>query len=597
MKPVKTDTQFSNAMKKELELAYMPQQVTRKLQQLYFELPDPLYAARRPSRLRAVCASLSAVAAAVLLLLGLNAVNPAFAEEIPLIGNIFRQINTGGHDADTVDTERLAQHAAEPGTESSHTLTAQNDAYAVTVESVYYDGKFLHSALKLTADIDIRESGYRFSAAILLNGELVFTPAGNDSEYTQALPTPYIQWISTGNGSYVGDLMFPVPEKYQTGKPLQVAYNFTLQDMTGYSEKLVQAGEENSLKDSEQPKPTELGQNGTSTVRFEAVPDSAEAIHLPITCESQGAVISDFYTSPAGTEIAVRVPNESDYGAYAKLYTEDGKEIHQLSPESTRIMADSKAGFIDALFAFNGLKKAYTRVVLQVYIHEDDDDQSIYRIAEFTIDTENHSITATEKHKDKNSILYSNFALRSIRPSFHPTYRAPDAALSLSSGYQVEYLSSGGLHKSAYLTFVTPDSYRDLRVELYVNDQLRTVETTKQGSPDENNFMPLKDYVYDPDGICTLEDGTVMFLDSGNILRPEEIKAHLNIQSLSMGDVFFQMDDVVTVKIYDAASGQMLHTETQTLTLPENAKMPEGYRMYKQPSLSAYVFANPDDLP
>lgn len=596
MKPMKQDEHFDDILKNELELDYMPPEVNRRLQQVYFGLPDPLPVKHKRPRLRAVYASLSAVAAAVLLLFGLNAVNPAFAEEIPLIGGFFRQINAGGHDADTVDTERIEQHAVVPVEEDTAALTAKNDVYEVTVQSIYFDGRFLHSALELKSDIDVRENDYLFTTAISLNGTAVYADQDDFAENSTTQQTPYIQWMNTGSGSYVGNLKFIVPEAYRTGEPLQVEYAFALMDAQEYNDYLFARFERESGESSEEMEPTPpttLGAGGDNSIQFEATPDSTDAIEIAATAESAGATLSHVYTSPAGTEIAMQVPIDSDFGSYAKLFTEDGREISDFQSGSGSIFTGTASGLTDTTFAFGGLKAEYETAILQVFIREDNEDQSIYRIAEFTLDMVSRTAVPSENHRDPNSILYDNIELRMVRPSVHPTYRAPDAELSLDGGYKVEYLTSGGLHKSAYLTFVTPDSYRDLRVELYVDGQLRTIETTKQDRDDNNRFLPMSEYVYDPHGICINEDGSVFLLESGSIERPQEATANVNLQVLSMGDVFFQMEDVATVKIYDAATDELLHEETQTLTLPENAEIPEGYRLYKQPSYSSYVIADP----
>lgn len=593
MKPVKSDEYFDDILKNELELDYMPPEVNRRLQQVYFELPDPLPVKRKSSRLKPICASFSAVAA-VLLLFGLNAVNPAFAEEIPLIGGFFRQINAGGHDADTVDTERIEQHAVVPAEEDSSSLTAKNSAYEITVQSVYFDGRFLHSALELASDIDIRENDYLLTTKILLNEKTVYEHQDDFDETQQTIQTPYIRWMNTGDGRYVGNLKFTVPEEYRTGEPLQVEYVFALLDMEAYNNYMGSGFEMESSGDMEQIRPTELGTDGGNSLSFEAVPDNSDTVEITAAAESEGALLSDFYTSPAGTEISLQIPIDSDFGSYAKLYTPDGREISEFQSGSNSAFTGYASGPLDSRFTFGGLKAEYETAVLQIFILEDNEDQSIYRIAEFTIDIAGRSVVPSENHMDPESILYDNPELRKLRPTVYPTYRAADAQLALQEGYKVEYLTSGGLHKSAYLTFVTPEDYRDLRVELYVDGQLRTVEMTKQNAQDNNRFLPMSEYVYDPHGICTDENGSVFLLHSGTIGRPEEVTANINIQVISMGDVFFQMEDAATVKIYDAASDTLLHEETHTLTLPENAEIPEGFCLYKQPGYSSYVIADPD---
>lgn len=83
----------------------------------------------------ALAASSAAVA---IVLLGVNAVHPAFAESLPLIGEAFRHLNSLGANASTYD-----------GVVQAVGARAENEQYRLTATEAYCDGEYLFLALKL----------------------------------------------------------------------------------------------------------------------------------------------------------------------------------------------------------------------------------------------------------------------------------------------------------------------------------------------------------------------------------------------------------------------------------------------------------------
>lgn len=111
--------------------------------------------------------ALASVAACAVLLVGLNGINPAWAQELPILGDVFAYVN---HLAKTpLKSEQLAQYAqpvqlqaessgAETPEDNSRTVDAQQDTvatpYTLTLSQVYCDELYLRVGLVLTAGDD-----------------------------------------------------------------------------------------------------------------------------------------------------------------------------------------------------------------------------------------------------------------------------------------------------------------------------------------------------------------------------------------------------------------------------------------------------------
>lgn len=143
-------------------------------------------AKKKHKGLRRAAFSTGALAAAFAVMIGVNALFPAFAESLPVLGGIFRQVNHygAGNLHDTQENiqnyaQPLATPAATPGAEPvesapeevTETLKAEpvltqdvspsqegEQAVHITVEEAYYDGYFLYAGLRLELDEAYPES-------------------------------------------------------------------------------------------------------------------------------------------------------------------------------------------------------------------------------------------------------------------------------------------------------------------------------------------------------------------------------------------------------------------------------------------------------
>ena len=100
--------------------------------------------------------ALAGVAACMAVLCGVNTVNPALAEGLPFVGDVFSFLNQ--HDSkNQLKSDRLsgyAQQAAVPAVPESQRETGESSTaspYTLTLNQVYCDGLYLRFGLTLTA--------------------------------------------------------------------------------------------------------------------------------------------------------------------------------------------------------------------------------------------------------------------------------------------------------------------------------------------------------------------------------------------------------------------------------------------------------------
>lgn len=222
-------------------------------------------AAQRKHRRRVWSRILASGAACVLLLVGLNGINPALAEGLPLLGNVFAYINS--FTKAPLRSDQLADYAQSVQQQAESSLpdsqpqngqqTLQTLPYTLTLSQVYCDSMYLRVGLVLTAEDDSlagyevvtldpplldentsREEANTLYGGITLNGE----PVGNDllpcfrkqddatfvcemdyslADYTgstqdmqASLTFSHLVGVNTGDGAVGSEEKTPLPGSY-----------------------------------------------------------------------------------------------------------------------------------------------------------------------------------------------------------------------------------------------------------------------------------------------------------------------------------------------------------------------------------------------
>ena len=202
--------------------------------------------------LRRLGFSTGAVAAVMALLIGTNALFPAFAESLPLVGSIFRQINPNGAEnlrdtqeniqsyAQPLDSPEVSEPESEDAAlpEAAPVLTldvppnADNEqALHIMVEEAYYDGYFLYAGLRMEVEKNYPEEYDRIydyeipGYDVVINGEGCYgwnEKGGRGADVPGFSTLGYDMWSRTGDREYICQRGFLLPEEYWNQDSLDV---------------------------------------------------------------------------------------------------------------------------------------------------------------------------------------------------------------------------------------------------------------------------------------------------------------------------------------------------------------------------------------
>ncbi|MEH2935565.1 DUF4179 domain-containing protein [Acutalibacter sp. JLR.KK004] len=217
MKHLQRGNEETRRLLKELEIPAVPAAVENRLRRIYAELPGempqtyegPVYGAEddfvevtpfevKPMHraVRGLLGACGAMAAAMVLLMGLNTVNPGFTESLPGLGGLFAQINGKnpmGTNLDTYDDlEQVSQVA----------LAEQDSGYKLTVDEAFCDGNYVY----FTLEMECPESAAEYEAIF------PYDRAGSLSQEDE----PYAPARYTINGTVTG-----VESSGLTGSPAE----------------------------------------------------------------------------------------------------------------------------------------------------------------------------------------------------------------------------------------------------------------------------------------------------------------------------------------------------------------------------------------
>ncbi len=213
-----------------LEITAVPPAVEARLRQVYAELPGdvpqtyagpmaeidgyeevlPVKVTPLQRTLKVAAGICGAMAAAMVLLMGLNTVNPEFTESLPGLGGLFAQVNGKnpmGQNLDTYDDlEQVSQVA----------LTEVDSGYQLTVDEAFCDGEYVY----FTLEMECPEEANVFSTLLPYSwtdeGSTQFTINGAPVE-SQKGGTGSLE-----NGKVAYAYSLPVPADADKDQPLKV---------------------------------------------------------------------------------------------------------------------------------------------------------------------------------------------------------------------------------------------------------------------------------------------------------------------------------------------------------------------------------------
>ena len=509
--------------------------------------------------LRPVISALSVMAVCVATLFTVNFVNPAYAEELPLVGPLFQQFNSIFSRAAMDSVSPTGTHLDSYEKEDVGvwlTANPEDTKYSVEVLESYTDSGYANLSLLLHLPEDMIGvyEEYFCEGEAAVGGELCNNGLYYDSRFTHFHPTDDPAVLA-------GAVSAELPKGLSDGESLELTV--TLRSFTGL------------LADG--------GQNGY----LDEIPEFTQSIPLTVTeensesfevsAESGDYKVYGISVSPSRTTITADVPflvNPRMVGrpmadgstwpddkleqARPALYTNDGTElefsiVYETEPDCLdfydRIPTPEDNREIN--MAFDGVPAGTESVTLRwshdVYPDYGGNEDKV--IAEFTFDLQSGTASATEHYLDKNS------PLQLYRPSaFHTASwevdeEFKDELFAAETGAWQNGFQLGSLYISNYddpyieLQIFKQDGYRQAEVQVWHGGELLgSVETTEsgdmengyhgEGSPEfemHRDTFPIPFYM------------STIYLDAGSISVGDELE--IRVVDPGTGEVL--MDDLI----------------------------------------------------
>lgn len=311
-------------------------------------------------------------------LFSINAAFPAFAESLPLIGEVFRQLNSIGSNAASYDG--VVQTIGE---------SAENDQYKVIVTEAYCDGEYVFFALRLQAkdtkllkmeSLQTEESISGNSTSgwhVILNGE--------SGGLVYDLPA------FTRKGAYFesNPIKIALPDGIDSNAPIKV--EAVIESLSGRTQEAIDKGEPGQILSLD---PVCLSFELTANTNYNRQNSVSNA-------EIDGLELRDWSCSPSRLSVTLAYPYFSTAGVSASARTGDGLDLGGDLREFGDF-GDGRYSFGDTAVqtcSFIGPPDGTKKVIVTVYKEspkEQAADTSVF--GEFTIDLETGEVTITEDY-------------------------------------------------------------------------------------------------------------------------------------------------------------------------------------------------------
>lgn len=453
-------------------------------------------------RLGTAAACLAVTAA---MLFTVNAAFPAFAEELPLIGGIFHQINNyGGRNLGAANVRRTGdtvQKLAQPVTGSTQEVPAVNPGempLTVSVKEAHFDGWFLYAGLELDTEQDTYFLADVSECGVTINGETDLPGLATDV-------TNYA-WRKVESGKYVKQDIFLLPEKYRDEDHLEVTLSY------------------GGLNSSE----NERVSSSAFSLAFQVERTEVAARSIRENAlEIDGIKLESATALPTGSVFVLTFPADCENAA-GGVRREDGSRLWNgvmaAAPEKT------EDGRTRVIFASGSISEDDTRKVVVTAYRE---RNSRTPDAVFLVDFQTGAVT-----QGSNADVV-------ILPDLHYA-SGREAVKALSSGYLVTYFSYSGGGESAKMMVATPnEEYQELRVELWQGEQRLVTFYSTEDNGGALGFFPH--YFY-------------------RDTEPEDLETDLHVYNLAVSGLALDQTRDMTVKLYDSSSEELLHQEDLSLT-------------------------------
>ncbi len=327
--------------------------------------------------LKKVSAVAASFAVVVALLFTISAAFPAFAEELPLIGEVFRRLNSFGANAPTYEgmVQPIGEHA-------------ENDQYKAAVTEAYCDGEYLFFALRLEA-----KDAELLKMASLDTVESVDGTPGWSIEIngeSGGLTYSLVSFTQKGDFFESDPVKIKLPHKTADGDTVHVSA--AIGNLAGRTQEAIDKGEAGQIISTE---PAIICFDLTTNTSYNQQKEATNA-------SVDGLELKGYSCSPSKFSVTLAYPYFDTAGVYAEAWTVDGTELG----EDTREFGDFGDGrytFGDTAVqecSFIGPPDGTQKIVVAFY----DDQPGIAgarAFGEFTIDLETGEVTPTTAYLEQ----------------------------------------------------------------------------------------------------------------------------------------------------------------------------------------------------
>ena len=264
--------------------------------------------------------ALAGVAACMAVLCGVNSVNPALAEGLPFVGDVFSFLNQQRFKTQ-LQSDQLTAQAQPTAVPAADSTAGESTPYTLTLNQIYCDGLYLRIGLTLTApEGDTTLAGYDWLAQ---------DPGGEG-------------WLAICEDHADGTLLVDGQALYpQSGFVFEkvddhtfaAAMDYDLADYTGSTDAmdcaLTVAGL-NGTQDAHDAAGHYLqtALDGRWTLHFTATAgDTANRIGTPVEPEANGYTMTCVIAAPGETRVTVQLPAEAPDSAVLQLFTPGGQKL------------------------------------------------------------------------------------------------------------------------------------------------------------------------------------------------------------------------------------------------------------------------------
>lgn len=530
------------ALKQDLDITQTPGAVDRKLRQVYAELPEELPVKKhRRSPVKGIVYSVSAVAAAFLMLFGVNTINPAFAEELPLIGSLFTLMNTGsmtpiGGNVGTYQDAAQQVNAAAAAREGS--------GYGLTVDEAFCDGKYIYVTLSLSVPGEAEQYG---EVSLKCNGE---------EDYRFLVDGKEAKEVNYASSKRQDGTAVAVVLEAPAGAKDGDAFTVSLEAGKLY-------GVDVDYNTNGEYEPIEAA----FTVDFPVTVDLSKNTNADVQAIDNGVKLYSVERTPGYLKVDMEMPVwgcqeelTGGYGynpvGYVRLFTEDGKEISHNSDLNQygygpEVMEQET---VRGIWGFDGPAEQDEKVILRIDEFSPDSSypglgrEEPYVFAEFTIDWKNGTAAPSE-----------NYLKEGLKKIGTQEYRSMEKFPDYTGGYLVQNLAAGFEDMYEVELLAGTEEYRPLEVRFFQNGELAA--TVKSHPESEYN-----DTLYNDGPSCYRDEtGVYIAYDTG---FPEKCdgKQYLLFAwhcPVEVGQIVSDDMDSVSIQVVDSQTGEVLFDNPQ----------------------------------